>query len=104
MLTVFGRLFGGPLFIPVAAVIALLLAVGVLKSKGDAAAASRRVAALERELEAKRREAHALEAELQFLENPARIEALARRELGMAPASPDQYISLDAVAPVEERR
>lgn len=77
-------------FVPVAAVLILVLAVGVFKAKTDAAAARRRIAELEAQVAAQRDEAKGLAAEVQYLENPRRIEALARRELKMAPATRKQ--------------
>jgi cell division protein FtsL len=82
--------FGGRWFVPVALALALVMAIGVFKAKTDAAAARKRVAEKELAVAAKRDEARGLAAEVQFLENPRRIEALARRELAMAPATPDQ--------------
>jgi cell division protein FtsL len=84
------RDFGGRWFTPVALGVILLLAVGVFKAKADAAAARKRVAELEAQVASQRDEARGLAAEVQFLENPKRIEGLARRELGMAPATDDQ--------------
>lgn len=74
-------------FAPLAAALIVVLAVGVLKAKADAAAARKRIAELERQVAAQRDEAKGLAAEVQYLENPKRIEALARRELKMAPAT-----------------
>ena len=95
--------FGGRYFVPVASVMILIMAVGVFKSKTDAAATRKRVAALEQSIDAKRDEARGLAAEVQYLENPRRIEALARRDLGMAPATRGQKKSIGdvgATAPV----
>jgi cell division protein FtsL len=78
---------GGRWFAPVAAAIIFVLAVGVFKAKTDAAAARKRIAELETQVAAQRDEARGLAAEVQYLENPRRIEALARRELQMAPAT-----------------
>ena len=91
----------GRFFVPVAVVVILVMAVGVLKAKNDAAAMRRHIAELEREVAAKRDEARGLAAEVQYLENPKRIEALARRELGMAPAGREQKKSIDALAAPE---
>jgi cell division protein FtsL len=77
---------GGRWFAPAAAALLLVLAVGVFKAKADAEAARKRIAELEARVAAQRDEAKGLAAEVQYLENPRRIEALARRELKMAPA------------------
>ena len=89
--------FGGRYFVPVASVVILILAVGVFKAKTDAAATRKRVAVLEASVAVKRDEARGLAAEVQYLENPKRIEALARRDLGMAPATRTQKKSIDDV-------
>lgn len=85
-------------FVPVASVLILVMAVGVFKAKTDAAATRRRVVELEQKVAAARDEARGLAAEVQYLENPRRIDSLARRELGMAPASRDQKKPVDALA------
>jgi cell division protein FtsL len=85
-------------FVPVASVLILVMAVGVFKAKTDAAATRRRVAELEQQVAAQRDEARGLAAEVQYLENPRRIDSLARRELGMAPASRAQKKPADALA------
>jgi cell division protein FtsL len=77
-------------FTPLAAVLILALAVGVFKTKTDAAAARRRIAELEEKVAAQRDEAKGLGAEVQYLESPGRLEKLARKELKMAPATRKQ--------------
>ncbi len=90
----------GRFFVPVAVVLILVMAVGVLKAKTDAAATRKRIAEHERTIAAMRDEARGLAAEVQYLENPKRIDALARRELGMAPAGREQKKGEEAlVAP-----
>ena len=89
--------FGGRYFVPIASAMILIMAVGVFKAKTDAAATRKRVAALEQSVAAKRDEARGLAAEVQYLENPRRIEALARRDLGMAPATRSQKKSIGDV-------
>lgn len=93
------RDFGGRWFTPVALAIILVLAVGVFKAKTDAAATRKRIAELEAQVAAQRDVARGLAAEVQYLENPQRVEALARRELKMAPAARDQRQPLDPGAP-----
>ena len=92
----------GRFFVPVAVVLILVMAVGVLKAKNDAAATRRRIAELEQQVAAQRDEARGLAAEVQYLESPKRIEALARRELGMAPAGREQKKTIEALAPPEK--
>lgn len=87
----------GRFFVPVAVVLILVMAVGVLKAKTDAAATRKRIAELERSIAAQRDEARGLAAEVQYLENPRRIDALARRELGMAPAGREQKKGADTL-------
>lgn len=95
------RDFGGRWFVPVAVALIAVLAIGVFKAKSDAAAARRRIAELERQVDAARDQAHGLAAEVQYLENPKRIEALARRELGMAPAGRAQKKTAEDLPPLE---
>jgi cell division protein FtsL len=92
------RDFGGRWFTPVALTIILVMAVGVFKAKTDAAAARKRITDLEAQVAQQRDEAHGLAAEVQYLENPRRIEALSRRELAMAPATRDQKQQLAPAA------
>jgi len=93
----------GKFFVPVALALIFVMAVGVFKAKTDAAATRRRVAQLEQQVAAQRDEARGLAAEVQYLENPRRIDALARRELGMAPAARDQKKAVDALAPAPQK-
>lgn len=69
-----------------AAVLVLVLVVGLYRSKTDASAARQRVHALETEIGEKQADIRALRAEVAHLESPARVEELARRELKMEPA------------------
>lgn len=91
-------------FVPVASVLILVMAVGVFKAKTDAAATRRRVAELEQQVAAARDEARGLAAEVQYLENPRRIDSLARRELGMAPASRGQKRAADALVAAPDQK
>jgi cell division protein FtsL len=82
--------------------LASVLALGVYKSKSDARAARARLATLEEKVAEQREIARSLRAEAQYLQNPKRIEELARTELGMAPAAHAQQrelSSLDKPAP-----
>lgn len=76
-----------------AAILALALAIGLYRAKTETEAVRARVAALERQLAAERAEMKTLAAERAYLENPARIEALAREKLGLQPAAPGQLRS-----------
>lgn len=93
--------FGGRWFTPLAIALIAVLAVGVFKAKSDAAGARKRVATLEKQVSEARDEARGLAAEVQYLENPRRIEALARRELGMAPADRSQRKRVDQLPALE---
>lgn len=92
----------GRFFVPVAIVVILVMAVGVLKAKTDAASKRQRIAELERTVAAQRDEARGLAAEVQYLESPKRIDALARRELGMAPADRRQVKGADVLEAPKE--
>jgi len=70
------------------ALLALLLIVGLYYAKSEARAARERVAELEAELARLRLETDLLAAEEALLDNPSRIERLARRHLEMAPPTP----------------
>ena len=80
-----------------ALVLALGLAVGLYRAKTEAEAARARVAALEREVAAARAEVQTLAAERAYLENPARIEALAKQRLGLKPAGAAQVRPLSDI-------
>ena len=92
---------GGRWFTPMAIALIAVMAVGVFKAKSDAASARKRVAVLEKQVAAARDEARGLAAEVQYLENPRRIEALARCELGMAPADRQQRKSAEQLPALE---
>ncbi len=95
------------MFNALAAAVALLLAVGLYKSKTEADAARANVARLHAEVAAAADEIRLLKAEVAHLESPARIEALARAKLGLAPAALSQHRTLDhlerALPPPEEK-
>lgn len=78
------------LFNIVAAVLALALAVGLYRAKTEADTARARVRELEIDVAAAKAELKILSAEVAMLENPARIEKLAREKLGLRPATPGQ--------------
>lgn len=69
-----------------AAVLIVVLFVGLYRAKTDASAARQRVQAIETEIGETQADIRALRAEVAHLESPARVEELARRELKMEPA------------------
>jgi cell division protein FtsL len=85
-------------------VILLVLATAyVYEIKFDATLRATRVAEMRSEVRREREAIATLRAEWARLENPARLEALARRHLGLRPAEISQFDSLDALPgrPVE---
>lgn len=71
-----------------AALTALVLAVSLYRAKADAQKARERVAVLEAEVARLETETKVLAAEAALLESPARIDRLARSQLGAAPPEP----------------
>jgi cell division protein FtsL len=97
----------GRIFNAVAALIALVLAIGLYRAKTEADTARARVAALEAQVESARTEIKTLAAELAVLESPARIEALAKARLRLAPVKPSQVRPLSEIGsalPPPERK
>lgn len=64
-----------------AGVLIVVLVVGLYKAKSDAAKAQAHVRDLQGQIESTEADMRALRAEIAHLESPARVEALARREL-----------------------
>jgi cell division protein FtsL len=92
----------GRTFNIIAAMLIILLAVGLYKAKSEADAARAHVAKLQTEVDTARARIRTLSAEAAYLENPARVETLARRELGLKPAGIEQHkrlSELDDVLP-----
>lgn len=88
----------------VAIVLIVVLAVGLYRAKLDADAARDRIAKLEREVAEARDQVRTLAAEAAYLSAPDRIEALARKRLGLTPATPAQAIApADANAALDAR-
>lgn len=81
----------------IAAALIVLLAVGLYKAKSEADLARDRVAKLEGEVADARAQIKTLSAEAAYLENPDRVETLARKELGLKPARVDQHKPLSAI-------
>jgi hypothetical protein len=71
-------------FVPISLALIAVLLIGVFRVKDESAAAARSVRALEAEVAAAREERAVLKAETQYLESPARLEALT----GQAPPNP----------------
>ena len=65
-----------------AGVLIVVLVVGLYKAKSDAAKAQAHVRNLQGQIQNTEADMRALRAEIAHLESPARVEALARRELG----------------------
>jgi cell division protein FtsL len=86
------RFIDSAYFLPIAGLIVVGLLLGLFKTKSEAAATRKRIAVLEQSIAEGRAQEKALAAEVQFLESPARVEALARRELRMAPPAPARPI------------
>jgi cell division protein FtsL len=81
-----------------AAALIVLLAIGLYRAKTEADVARARVAALETQVAEARAQVKSLAAESAFLENPARIEKLARQQLALRPAALAQHKPLAALA------
>jgi cell division protein FtsL len=77
-----------------AAVLALALAIGLYRAKTEADTARARVSQLESDVAAAKAELKILSAEVAMLENPERIEKLAKEKLGLRPATPRQVKKL----------
>lgn len=73
----------------VACIMALVLVVGLYRAKSEADSARRRVEDLEAEIARLRTETRVLAAEEAMLDNPARVERLADRYLGLKPPAPE---------------
>ena len=71
----------------VAAVVVLALVVGLYRAKTDASAARAHVRDLTADIAETKADIRELRAEIATLETPARVEALAKQELRLAPAS-----------------
>ena len=77
-------------------IVALVLAAGyVYRIKFDSTVQAERLAKIRSEMRRERDSIAALRAEWGELDNPARIEALAKRHLQLKPVAPTQFYSLD---------
>ena len=81
----------------VAVVIIVALAVGLYKAKTDAAAARAHVRELETRIADAQADMRALRAEIAHLETPARVEALAQRQLGLEVGREAQALPQSAI-------
>ncbi len=81
-----------------AAILALLLAIGLYRAKTEADTARARVRQLEIEVAAAQAELKILSAEVAVLESPERVEKLAREKLDLKPATPSQVKPLSSLS------
>lgn len=81
----------------VAGALIVLLAIGLYKAKSEADIAREHVSKLETEVAAARAQIKTLSAEAAYLENPDRVEKLARKELGLKPASAAQHKNISDI-------
>jgi cell division protein FtsL len=81
-----------------AAILALVLAIGLYRAKTEADTARARVRQLEIEVAAAQAELKILSAEVAVLESPERVEKLAREKLGLKPAAPNQVKPLSSLS------
>jgi len=77
--------------------LAACIGVGLFLVKHEVKDQERRLTALNAEIRANQESVHVLRAEWAYLNDPARLRALAERHLGMHPVQPTQMASLDAV-------
>lgn len=82
----------------VAAVLVVVLAIGLYKAKTDAARTEAHVRELQNQVEEGEADLRALRAEIAHLESPARIEALAERHLDTTVASESAALPERALA------
>jgi hypothetical protein len=71
------NLIGSRWFVPLCLGLIAVMLIGVFRVKDESADAARAVRALEAEVAAARQERAVLKAETQYLQSPARLEALA---------------------------
>ncbi|GAM98444.1 hypothetical protein U91I_02077 [alpha proteobacterium U9-1i] len=81
----------------IAAVLIVVLAIGLYKAKSDAARTEAHVRALEREASDTEADMRRLRAEIAGLETPERVEALAEEELGMRVGSEGRALPQAAI-------
>lgn len=81
-----------------AVVLILALVVGIYRAKDGASAARSRIADLREEIADTQADIRELRAEIASLETPARVEALAKEKLKMAPGAAAQPLPERALA------
>jgi cell division protein FtsL len=74
------------------------LAVGVYRAKMGAEATEARIEAVQGEIDAAEERINVLKAEEAYLARPERIGPLARRDAGLAPASPNQFTAPEMIS------
>ncbi len=89
------RKSGGTIFFLFALGVVLTLGLYFVKTRAQTAKAE--AAGLERQLKAEEAEILKLKSELAYLENPARIEALASDTLGLSVTQIEQQVALDDI-------
>ncbi len=89
-----------------AAILIVLLAIGLYRAKSDAARTEAHVRALQREIADREADMRALRAEIAARESPANIEALARQRLGLerGSAAPLPEDAIDERLPASEQQ
>lgn len=80
-----------------AAVLIVVLAIGLYKAKSDAAKTEAHVRTLERQIGDTEADMRALRAEIAHLESPERVEGLAERHLGLRVGSEGAALPEDAI-------
>lgn len=73
------------------------LAFALYWAKAEAQAVREKVIALQEEVDNERRAVRTLEAELTWVERPDRLEAAAKRNLGLVPLTADRIATLDEI-------
>jgi cell division protein FtsL len=90
-----------------AAVLVVVLAIGLYKAKTDAARTESHVRALRAEIDEREADMRALRAEIAHLESPARVETMAEQHLGSTTGSSSAALpesALDSKLPAPRRR
>ncbi|HYD86578.1 MAG TPA: hypothetical protein VEA80_03820 [Vitreimonas sp.] len=90
----------------IAAVVIVVLAVGLYRAKSDAARTQAHVRELQNEIEAREAALRELRAEIAERESPANVEQLAQDRLGVAPGSANATLPEGEIArrlPAPER-
>ncbi len=89
-----------------AAILIVVLAIGLYRAKSEAARTEAHVRQLQQEIEDREADMRALRAEIAARESPANVEALARQRLGLeqgGPALPESAIDDRLPAPQQQK-